>query len=210
MRVEEHIQSRDGSFSESVPPPRQPFCLQPGHKDAIARNARPDFARRLKRGEEGHVVSYFVTTAVVWFPSLVIFSTLGGLIGRAVGGEPFFLLGLIAGALVLPVGCVCSGIVGVREVRRRAELYSRGQLLPGRVTGCTASEDYYCNPSNPDAMSERTGAYVLTVWYRFRTPAGRCLEDKAQAIYLELPRPWPDGETPVVVLYLDDERYEVL
>src|SRR4051812_12421460 len=107
MRVEEHIQSLDGCFTESVPPPRPPFCLQPGHEDAVARNARPDFAGRLKRGEEGRVVSYFVMTAVMWFPSAVIFGTLGGLIGRALGGtlgwllsctvdgEAFFLAGLI-------------------------------------------------------------------------------------------------------------------
>jgi hypothetical protein len=222
MRVEDHMQSFDGSFSESIPPPRQPFCLQPGHKDAVARHTRPDFARRLKRGEEGRVVSYFVITAVVWFPSAVIFGTLGGLISRAVGGtlgwllsctvegEAFFLAGLIGGSLVLPIGCVCAGIAGLREVRRRAELYSRGQLVPGRVTACTASDDYYCNPSNPDAMPERTGASVVTVWYDFQTPLGRRIEDKARAVYRELPQPRPDGETPVAVLYLDDDRYEVL
>jgi len=210
MRVEDHIRSLDGAFADFVPPPRQPFCLQPGHKDAVARNARPDFARRLQRGEEGHVVRSFAMTAIVWFPSLVIFGTPGGIIGRAVGGEPFFLAGLVAGALVLPVGFIYSGIVGLREVRRRAELYSRGQLLPGRVTGGAANDDYYCDPSNPDAMPERTGAYFVTVWYYFQTPAGRRLEDKARAVYQERPRPWPEGETPVVILYLDDECYEVL
>jgi hypothetical protein len=223
MQVEEHIQSLDGAFAEFVPPPRLPFCLQPGHKDAVARNARPDFARRLQRGEEAHVVTYFAMTAIVWFPSLVIFGTLGGIIGRVAGAiicrvvvgrvidtEAFFIAGMIVGALVGPAGSIYSGIAGLREIRRRAKLYSQGQLLLGTVTGCVARDDYYCNPSNPDAMPERTGASVVTLWYCFQTPAGRRIEDSAQAGYQERPQPWPENETPVVVLYLDDDYYEVL
>ena len=160
--------------------------------------------------------------AVVWFPSAVIFGTPGGLLGRAAGGalgwllnwtvdgEACFLAGLIAGALVLPLGCVCARIAGVREVRRRAELYSRGQLLPGRVTGCAVSEDHYYTPPHPDAVPERTGACIVTVWYCFQTPRGRRIEGRTQVVYRERPQPWPDGETPVVVLYLDDDRHEVL
>src|SRR5215208_594422 len=91
MRVED-IQSLDGSFSEAVPAPRQTFCLQPGHQDAVARNTRPSFARRLERGEECRVVSYFVTAAIAWFPSAVIFGTLSGLMGRAVGAALGWLM----------------------------------------------------------------------------------------------------------------------
>jgi hypothetical protein len=162
-------------------------------------------------------------TAIAWFPSLIIFGTLGGILGRVVGAiicrvvigrvidtEAFFLAGLIVGALVGPACALSSGIAGLRGIRRRAKLYSQGQLLRGIVTGCAASDHYYCNLSHPDAAPERSGATVITVWYCFQTPAGRRLEDSAQAVYQERPQPWPENETPVVVLYLDDDYYEVL
>jgi hypothetical protein len=209
MQMEEHIQILVSAFAECITTARQPFCLQPGHKDSVARKVRPDFAKRTPRGEESHISSYIGMIAIGWFPSLVIFGTLAGIIGRAVGGEPGGVAGLIVGALVVPVGSLYAAIAGSREVRLRKQLYAKGQLLAGWVTGCAATDHYAYTATHPDAVAERTGAHVVALSFCFEAPTGQHLCGNAQAIHDKLP-PLPDRDTPVVILYLNDDHYEVL
>jgi hypothetical protein len=209
MRVDEHIQILANPFAECITTAREPFCLQPGHKDSVARNVRPDFSKRTLRGEEPHISMYLGMIAVAWFPSMVIFGTLASIPGRALGDEAGGIVGLFAGGLVCPVGFLCGAIAGRREVRRRKELYATGQLLAGRVIGCAATDHYACTATHPDAVAERTGAHVVALSFCFETPTGQILYANAQVIHDKLPLV-PDRDTPVVILYLNNDHYEVL
>ncbi|HEX4612989.1 MAG TPA: hypothetical protein VH092_32665 [Urbifossiella sp.] len=175
----------------------------------MARKVRPDFAKRTSRGEEAHISIHIGMIAIGWFPSLVIFGTLASIIGRAVGGEPGGVAGLIAGAIVIPVVSLRAAIAGSREVRLRKALYSKGQLLAGWATGRAAADHYVYAATHPDAVAERTGAHVVALSFCFETPAGQHLCGNAQAIHDKLPL-LPDRDTPVVVLYHNDDHYEVL
>ncbi len=214
MRSEEHIPGSRGrseaGISFALPPGSnrsQPFCLQPGHKDSVAAKVRPDFQKRTRRGGEAHASKYFIMAPMVWMPGAILGSFVG-VIGNLVGGEPGAIGCVIAGAVAFPGLMMYAGIAARRESRRREEVYATGQLLLGRVIACVATEEYY--PGNSEALPERTGAYVVTLSYRFQTPTGRYLRSIERATHRDIPQPLPDKGTPVVILYLDDDRYEAL
>jgi hypothetical protein len=101
-------------------------------------------------------------------------------------------------ALLVGVGLAAFGFYLLRKVRRMNELARHGEVLSGRVLQCTGAED-------------ADGDWIISLKYQFQAPDGRVLHGESQANRPDLrTQPPPAADTSVVVLFRDDEQFQVL
>ncbi len=96
-----------------------------------------------------------------------------------------------------------------RHQRARAQerMVREGMLLPGTVVACGARVETAAEVS----FGEVPRAFLVTVEYRFTTPAGTDITDYAEHGRPDLRRvALPEAGTAVQVLYLDDQTYALL
>jgi hypothetical protein len=89
----------------------------------------------------------------------------------------------------------------------RARLIDQGEVLAGTMVACTARRE----TSAEAAFGDVTRTHIVTVDYRFTTPAGNEIADRDEHNRPDLRRaevPAPD--TAVRVLYLDESTYALL
>src|SRR5262249_621947 len=85
-----------------------------------------------------------------------------------------------------------------RRLRRDRAFGERGKIIEGSLISCMATTD-------------KTGDYTTTIKYQFQTPSGRTFVGEKAAVRQDLvgeSRP-PHG-TPVAVLYVDDNLYQLM
>jgi hypothetical protein len=118
-------------------------------------------------------------------------------------------LGLTAALFAALDGWFLSVMVRlIRQEGRAKRLFEEGRALRGRVVRFAGFD----RPVPPSSW-EGTGSclYAVALEYSFRTPEGREVVRKESRFAEDLKgQPLPVPGTPVLVMYLDDEHYEVL
>jgi hypothetical protein len=95
-----------------------------------------------------------------------------------------------------------------RQEGRAKRLFEKGQMLQGTVVRCAGYDQPF-----PPSTWEGTGSFVYAIRleYSFRTPVGReVIRTEGRLAEDMQGQPLPEPGTPVLVMYLDDENYEVL
>lgn len=116
------------------------------------------------------------------------------------------LSAFIVAALLVAVG---FAVLDTRHRRARAQerLIREGKVLAGTITACSARAETSAEVS----LGEVPRSFLVTIEYRFATPAGHEIADHAEHSRPDLRRVGlPEPGTPVRVLYLDDRTYALL
>lgn len=143
----------------------------------------------------GLVITYFFTSLLITeWTEWVRLRQQGEQLGAPIVESIFYPIWLVF-FNVVPLGIL------VAKLRQRAwerRLAAQGRVLGGHLHQVAAHAD-------------REGDVHLTLHYGFHTPAGQELRDKASAYRNDLlGQPLPDVDTPVWVLYADDQTYKLL
>jgi len=127
--------------------------------------------------------------------------------GRRPGDDPSALYSSMVLAVLLIVAGFYYTTSRQRAAANKARLIGDGQVLPGSIVSCTARDETTTEAS----LGEVTRSYLVTVEYRFKTPAGREIADHDEVDRPDLRRAeLPTADFSVRVLYIDDWTYALL
>jgi len=127
--------------------------------------------------------------------------------GTRPGDDPTAIYSSMVLALLLIVAGSYYVSSRHRAAATRARLVREGQVLPGTMVTCTARAETTTEAS----LGEVTRSYLVTVEYRFTTPAGVELADHDETDRPDLRRAeLPPTGVSVRVLYIDDWTYALL
>ena len=94
-----------------------------------------------------------------------------------------------------------------RRARAQERMVREGKVLPGTVVACSARVETAAEVS----LGEVPRAFLVTLEFRFTTPAGTDIIDQAEHGRPDLRRVGlPEAGSAVRVLYLDDQTYALL
>lgn len=150
----------------------------------------------------------FIAMAIVVAGALLLLVRIVQLMrGMSDGEELEATIAAIGLAVLLIVGGAYYVTSRHAAAAARARLIDQGEVLAGTMLACTARRE----TSNEAAFGDVTRTHIVTVDYRFTTPAGHAIADRDEQNRPDLRRAeLPEPETAVRVLYLDESTYALL
>ena len=118
--------------------------------------------------------------------------------------------GKVTMVAVCAIGALLMLIAGMPDLIRDYRLIRIGQILFGEVVSYTAVTNTHQNEAYAGGGGEVWSDVAVTMEYAFLTPEGKRLVDTFKKTQPTTPKTEPQPGEPVAVLYLDDNKYQVL